>query len=37
MAQFVVTAVPEPTTLVLGLVGFAGLGLVNLRKKFRQA
>ena len=36
-AQFVVTAVPEPSTLVLGLVGFAGLGLVTLRKKFRRA
>src|SRR5439155_355403 len=29
-------SVPEPSTLVLGLAGFAGLGLVTLRKKYRR-
>jgi len=33
----IVTVVPEPSTLVLGIAGLAGLGLVNLRKKFRWA
>ena len=31
-----VVAVPEPSTLILGLAGFAGLGLATLRKKFRR-
>jgi len=31
-----VGAVPEPSTLILGIAGFAGLGLATLRKKFRQ-
>lgn len=29
--------VPEPSTFFVGLAGFAGLGLVTLRKKFRRA
>jgi PEP-CTERM motif len=29
--------VPEPSTLVLGIAGLAGLGFVALRKKFRRA
>jgi uncharacterized repeat protein (TIGR03803 family) len=29
--------VPEPAAFVLGLVGFAGLGFVTLRKKYRRA
>ena len=32
-----VTPVPEPSTLVLGIAGLAGVGLVTLRKKYRRA
>ena len=31
------SAVPEPSTYALGLIGLAGLGFVALRKKFRRA
>jgi probable HAF family extracellular repeat protein len=34
---FLLTPVPEPSTLILGIVGVASLAFVALRKKFRRA